>query len=323
VTQEQDKGMRDDDLAGFQAALSCRAILIEKSLSALIDKAEAAAASAGQKRLIAAMRHATLGGGKRIRPFLVLETAAQLSGSSASPEDAMEAALAVELIHCYSLVHDDLPSMDNDLMRRGMPTVHVAFDDATAILAGDALQTLAFECLAKMPSPTIGLPLVGILAKASGEAGMVGGQMLDLDAEGRFTSEGRPVVLPLEGIAEVQSLKTGAIIVAAVQMGALCGGINKDHPSFHALTRYAEHLGRAFQIADDIIDATGDAKTAGKAVAKDAALGKATFVSALGLEGARERLRSEIESGEQALRSIKADFSYLATLIRSMAMRKN
>jgi farnesyl diphosphate synthase len=289
----------------------------------LIGKAETAARSAGHQRLISAMRHATLGGGKRIRPFLVLETASRLSESPMLPQGAMEAALAVELIHCYSLAHDDLPSMDNDLMRRSMPTVHVAFDEATAILAGDALQTLAFECLGAVSAPALGLALVGILSKASGEAGMVGGQMLDLHAEGRFTNEGQPIRLSLEGIAEVQSLKTGAIIIAAVKMGALCGGLKPDDTAFAALSRYSAHLGRAFQIADDLIDATGDAKTAGKAVAKDAALGKATFVSALGLEGARQRLLSEIESGEKALQTLKADLSHLAALIRSMALRKN
>ncbi len=275
------------------------------------------------------MRHATLGGGKRIRPFLAMEACAALSSGAPKRHGAARlAGLAVELIHCYSLVHDDLPSMDDDQIRRGLPTVHVAYDEATAVLVGDALQTLAFETLSDIADPALALDLVRILAKASGEAGMVGGQMLDLYAEGRFAENGaaspnrRPLQLPLSGIAEVQSLKTGAIIVAAVQMGALCGGAAADDGAFEALSLYAAHLGRAFQIADDIIDETGDAHTAGKAVAKDGAAGKATFVSALGLDGARSRLAAEIAAGEAALASLDKQMRLLPALLRSMATRR-
>jgi farnesyl diphosphate synthase len=315
----------------LQTALSACASDIDARLLALLDSCEAKAdAAPGRHRLVAAMRHATLGGGKRIRPFLAIETARRISGDDPQRiKNAYAAGAAVELIHCYSLVHDDLPSMDNDLVRRGQPTVHVAFDEATAILAGDAMQTLAFETLADIPDAPLAVALIRALAIASGEAGMVGGQMLDLTAEGRFPAGGatqdparfKPLLLPLEGIAEVQSLKTGAIIIAAVEMGALCAGLTRNDASFQALSRYGAHLGRAFQIADDIIDATGDAATAGKAVAKDAAAGKATFVSALGLDGARQRLQAEIAAAETALQATSAAMPHLAALARSMASR--
>ncbi len=233
---------------GFTASLAQAAALTDRTLAALMDRIEAQALTAGRKRLAAAMRHATLGGGKRVRPFLALTAARCLSPGNASVEAAaLKAAIAVELIHCYSLVHDDMPAMDNDLMRRGMPTVHALHGDAVAILAGDALQTLAFETLGEIEDPALGLALVRVLSRASGEAGMVGGQMLDLHAEGRFASETRetpeaerrPLALSLDGIAEVQSLKTGAIIIAAAEMGALCGGAAVGSPLFEALSRYA------------------------------------------------------------------------------------
>ena len=297
---------------------------VDRTLAALMDQRAAAAGTEGRKRLVAAMRHASVAGGKRIRPFLAMETAALFGPVS---EAAKTAGIAVELVHCYSLVHDDLPSMDNDLMRRGQPTVHIAFDEATAILAGDALLTLAFEILTDpdaVPDPALAITLARILAKTAGEAGMVGGQMLDLDAEGRFggTQNRGAKFLALDGIADVQSLKTGAIIRGAVLMGAHCGGLAASDDAYGALVLYADHLGRAFQIADDLIDATGDAKTAGKAVAKDAGAGKATFVSALGLAGAQHRLAEEIGAGEAAISVFGARADMLAALIRSMATRK-
>jgi farnesyl diphosphate synthase len=312
--------------ADLSLSLGACAGEVDGLLAAMMDRLDAAASAPGRKRLIAAMRHASVSGGKRIRPFLAMETAKCLvsgkPGAQAALHSARLAGLAVELIHCYSLAHDDLPSMDNDLLRRGQPTVHVAFDEATAILAGDALQTLAFETLGETGDAQLGLDLVRILARASGEAGMAGGQMLDLAAEGRFEA-GAPQRLPLEGISEVQSLKTGAIIIAAVEMGAVCGGMSSKDAAYDLLLRYAAHLGRAFQIADDVIDATGDAQTAGKAVAKDAAAGKATFVSALGLDGARQRLNREIAEGLACLAQVPANTRMLAALLQSMATRRS
>jgi farnesyl diphosphate synthase len=321
--------MGDDRLG---AALAACAHAAGRLLEARMDALAADAISEGRARLVRAMRHAALGGGKRIRPFLALE-AARAAGSKAieAKRDALIAGIAVELIHCYSLAHDDLPSMDNDTVRRGMPTVHVAFDEATAILAGDALQALAFEVLADLSRPALGLALCLRLARASGAAGMVGGQMLDLAAEGRFPADGGnpapgqriPLRLPLEGISEVQSLKTGAIIGAAVEMGALCGGLDEGSAGFAALSAFGAHFGRGFQISDDLIDATGDAAVAGKAVAKDDVAGKATFVSALGLDGAKKRLAAEIAAGEAALATLPGPSERLAALLRSMAERSS
>jgi farnesyl diphosphate synthase len=308
--------------------LAAFARMFDARLASLMQGLVDGAASAGRRRLAAAMRHATLAGGKRIRPFLVFQTAMGV-GRGERVDAAIAAGLAVELIHCYSLVHDDLPAMDDDDMRRGKPTVHVAYDDATAILVGDALQTLAFERLLAVRPAALAVALIGALAGASGEAGMVGGQMLDLDAEGRFDEHGparpaaewRPKALDLEAIAEVQSLKTGALIAAAVTMGALVGGLDPWDAPFVNLQAYAQHLGRAFQISDDLIDTLGDSATAGKAVAKDAGAGKATFVSALGVDGARMRLRDEIDHGIVALAEA-GDYPLLAALLRSMQDRR-
>jgi farnesyl diphosphate synthase len=313
-----------DTDAALKAALADGAAAIEQQLNAMMDQCAAAATAPGRQRLVAAMRHAALAGGKRIRPFLVVTA----SGLSLDHPGVAAAAQAIELIHCYSLVHDDLPSMDNDTLRRGKPTVHVAYDEATAILAGDGLLTLAFQAIAAMEDAALAHGLSRIIAAASGEAGMIGGQMLDLDAEGRFDPAGgsvpehlrTPKRLPLSGIAEVQALKTGALIRAAVEMGALCRGIRKGHDEHEALARYSASLGLAFQISDDLIDAIGDAQTAGKAVAKDKQAGKATFVSALGIEGARQRLANEIADGTAALRGMTGE-AMLAALLQSMASR--
>ncbi len=199
-------------------------------------------------RLMEAMRHAVLGGGKRLRPFLAIETAKMLGGAEAA---ALAAGAGVELVHCYSLVHDDLPAMDNDDMRRGKPTVHKAYDEATAILVGDALLTLAFEVVADpawQPDPAIRADLVLGLARASGLGGMVGGQLLDLTAEGRFGA----VNLDVDDTLRMQAMKTGAILAFSVEAGALVGGADKGQRA--ALLRYGHALGQAFQIADDILD---------------------------------------------------------------------
>ena len=228
-------------------------------------------------------------GGKRLRAFLVMESA-RLHG--VSDDAALPVAAAVEALHAYSLVHDDLPAMDDDDLRRGQPTVHVKWTEATAILAGDALQTLAFQLLT---DPRIGAPdaqvrLVSALAQASGAAGMVWGQALDIAAE----TAGTP--LDLDAITELQGGKTGALIRFAATAGPLIAG---DDPA--ALDRYAVALGLAFQIADDILDVTGDEAVTGKRVGKDAGAGKATFVSLLGLDGAQAEARRRVAMGTDAL----------------------
>jgi farnesyl diphosphate synthase len=244
--------------------------------------------TATSPRLAAAMRHALLGGGKRFRPFLVLESAALFGVAERA---AIDTACALECVHCYSLTHDDLPAMDNDMMRRGQPTVWNAYDEWTAILAGDALLTLAFEILARDKThayPNIRAELVLELAKASGAIGMVGGQALDLEAEKASTT----ARYTCDSIRRMQSMKTGALIRFACTAGAtLAAAPADDH---QRLARYGDTLGLAFQIADDLLDVEGTAEETGKAVAKDAGAGKATLVSLMGLEPARRKL-SELE----------------------------
>jgi farnesyl diphosphate synthase len=261
-------------------------------------------------RLLAAMRHAATGG-KRIRPFLVIESAALFGVAEAA---ALPVAAAFECVHCYSLVHDDLPAMDDDDLRRGRPTTHVAYDEATAILAGDSLHTLAFEMLAKLSAdPDICVALVGLLARSAGIDGMAGGQMLDLEAEGRFAADRRPLSLSLGEIESLQSMKTGALLAAACAAGAVLG--RAGEPERRALEDYARALGLAFQIADDLLDAEGNAASLGKAAAKDAERGKATLVSLLGVSGARMRLAELIETAEAAL----APFGERSAMLRDCA----
>lgn len=266
------------------------------------------------ERLTAAMRHAVLAGGKRLRPFLVIETARLFDIEGRA---VLQAAAAIELVHCYSLVHDDLPSMDDDDLRRGQPTVHRAFDEATAILVGDALQTLAFHLLGNPDSglaPDVALDLVALLAQASGGEGMVGGQMLDLAAEGRFSETGRPLDLEEGDIARLQAMKTGALIRCAVEMGARLG--KADAREKQALADYGTALGQAFQIADDLLDTEADALTVGKATGKDAARGKATLVGLWGAERARAHLADLIARADAAL----APFGERAALLRETAV---
>ncbi len=236
-----------------------------------------------EARVIEAMRYAIFAGGKRLRPFLVLQTA-RLFG--VGEESALRVAAALEAIHTYSLVHDDLPCMDDDDLRRGQPTVHRKFDEATAVLAGDALLTFAFEVIAHEEThadPRVRCDLVAAIARASGAHGMVGGQMIDLDAEERA------VGLDLNGITRLQQLKTGALIAFGCEAGGILG--KAAEPARLSLKAYAHDVGLAFQIADDLIDVEGDAALAGKAVGKDAAAGKATFVSILGIDRARQQAR--------------------------------
>jgi farnesyl diphosphate synthase len=236
-------------------------------------------------RLDNAMRYAVLGGGKRLRPFIVLESAPQFG---LGDEAALNAGAALECVHCYSLVHDDLPAMDDDDLRRGRPTVHKAFDEATAILAGDALLTLAFEILADPsthPDPAVRSALTLGLARSAGRAGMAGGQMLDLQASSGGLGEAE--------IMRLQSMKTGALITFACEAGAILAGASNAHR--RALLDYGRALGVAFQLADDLLDVEGDAALVGKAVAKDKDAGKATLVSLIGAGPARQRL-AELEA---------------------------
>ncbi len=229
-------------------------------------------------RLHAAMRHATLGGGKRMRPLLVYA-----AGSALGADEALldAPAAAVELVHAYSLVHDDLPAMDDDDLRRGQPTVHVAFDEATAILAGDALQTLAFSALADADAPApLRIDWVQALAAASGVAGMCGGKALDIDATGRSQA--------LEQLQRMHALKTGALIRAAVRMGALGGGA--DTGTLAGLDAFAAALGLAFQVRDDLLDIEASSEQLGKTAGKDVAQAKSTYPALLGIDGARVRL---------------------------------
>ena len=249
-------------------------------------------------RVTESMRYAALAGGKRLRPFLVVETAA-LFGKEG--EGVLRAAAAIECVHCYSLVHDDLPAMDNDDLRRGQPTTHRKYDEATAILAGDALLTYAFDILADEPThpdPAVRVALVKTLARASGLGGMVGGQLLDLEAEGRF-GDGKPLPLTDKEILRLQSMKTGALLMAGVEMGATLGGASRDERE--TLQRYGRALGQAFQIADDLLDEEADAATVGKATGKDAAMGKGTLVRLWGKDAARKRLGDLVHEAEGAL----------------------
>jgi farnesyl diphosphate synthase len=264
-------------------------------------------------RLQAAMRHAALLGGKRMRPLLVYATGRML-GADDTTLDAP--ASAVELIHAYSLVHDDLPAMDDDALRRGQPTVHVAFDEATAILAGDALQTLAFRQLADAPAPAeVRIAMVRELATASGALGMCGGQAFDIDATGRGGD------IDLRELERLHAMKTGALLRCAVRLGALAGGA--DATAHAALDRYAEALGLAFQIRDDLLDIEADSATLGKTAGKDAAQNKATFPALLGIDGSRARLARLHETMRQAIAPFGDDAATLAELARMVVERSH
>lgn len=256
-------------------------------------------------RLYAAMRHAAIGGGKRLRPLLVTATAALFHVDRAV---AVRIGTAVEAIHVYSLVHDDLPCMDDDDMRRGKPTVHRAFDDATAVLAGDSLHALAFEILANPqthPDPFVRGELVSTLALASGPEGMAGGQMMDIEAEN--------ATFDLQTVMRLQALKTGALIAASVEMGAILGHIPPEGRTH--LRGYARDIGLAFQIADDILDVEGDPELAGKALQKDADAGKGTFVSLMGLERAKQQAEMLVAQANEHLSCYGSE----ANLLRAIA----
>ena len=289
VTSPSDFLRQLEQFAGlFQSALSAR--LTENTLPAEMIR---------PARLMAAMRHGALNGGKRLRPFLVLASYQACGGTAGDP---LLAGIALECVHCYSLVHDDLPSMDNDDLRRGQPTVHRAYDEATAILAGDALLTYAFDLLSQEevhPDPLVRLALVRALARAAGQGGMVGGQILDLTAEGRFTASQQPLVLDADAVRQLQMMKTGALLMCSVETGARLAGATQAQLA--ALSFYARCLGSIFQIADDLLDVEADSATLGKATGKDAQAGKATLVQLLGVEGARAEITRLTSDALQAL----------------------
>jgi farnesyl diphosphate synthase len=277
----------------FEALLAARAVAVEALLRRLLDDRPLPGEIARPPGLVAAMRHGVLNGGKRLRPFLVLESAALFD---AEGEAALMAAAALECVHCYSLIHDDLPAMDDDDLRRGQPTVHKAFDEATAILAGDALLTLAFDILAAgRPESSFSaqtrLDLVLGLARAAGVGGMVGGQALDLQAERLLPDEA--------GVIRLQAMKTGALIRYACEAGAIVAG--RPPADRERLAEFGSAIGLAFQLADDLLDVTANAETMGKATGKDQAAGKATLVALHGVDWAQEQLSGLIAQAHAIL----------------------
>lgn len=299
----------------FEAALLVRAEQVEARLRALLDSRPQSGEIVRPQRLIAAMRHGVLNGGKRLRPLLVLESAALLA-SDPDEAPALAVAAALECVHCYSLIHDDLPAMDDDDLRRGQPTVHKAFDEATAILAGDALLTLAFDTLA---DEALGLPadrraaLVLALARAAGTGGMVGGQMLDIEAEKSAPDEA--------GIIRLQAMKTGALIRFACEAGAILTGASATDRE--RLAEFGSAIGLAFQLADDLLDLTADAGTMGKATGKDAAAGKGTLVALHGQAWARNQLNGLVEQAHALLEPYGERASMLKAAAAFVANRSN
>jgi len=275
----------------FEAQLEARAQIIEALLRRLLDERLLPGEIARPQRLLAAMRHGVLNGGKRLRPFLVLESAALFD---ADPEAALRVATALECVHCYSLIHDDLPAMDDDDLRRGQPTVHRAFDEASAILAGDSLLTYAFDIIADEATAVPAgrkLALVLGLARAAGPGGMAGGQALDLEAERTAPDEA--------GIIRLQAMKTGALIRYACEAGAILA--DAPQGDRERLAEFGSAIGLAFQLADDLLDLTADTETMGKATGKDAAAGKATLASLNGVDWTRAQLRGLVAQAHALL----------------------
>jgi farnesyl diphosphate synthase len=288
------------DLITLSYRIARAADLVTVALDELLPRSDGP-----EQRLMEAMRYAALGPGKRLRPFFALE-AAKMFDLEERP--VLRAACALECIHAYSLVHDDLPCMDDDDLRRGKPTVHRAFDEATAVLAGDSLHALAFEILANPNThsdPFVRGELVSTLALASGPEGMAGGQMMDIEAEN--------AAFDLQTVMRLQALKTGALIAASVEMGAILGHIPPEGRTH--LRGYARDIGLAFQIADDILDVEGDPELAGKALQKDAEAGKGTFVSLMGLDRAKQQAEMLVQQANDYLSSYGAE----ADLLRAIA----
>jgi farnesyl diphosphate synthase len=280
----------------FEAALEETADRVTVALDALIPRPDGPEA-----RLMSAMRYATLGGGKRLRPFFVVTCGRMFDVDERA---LLRVAAAVECVHCYSLVHDDLPCMDDDDLRRGRPTVHKAYNEATAVLVGDALLSLAFEILVDPDThadPRVLVELTRRMAVASGGRGMVGGQMIDVETEGREVD--------ISAVTRMQRMKTGALIAFSIESAAILGRAGAD--SAHALQAFSHDLGLAYQITDDLLDSEGNAEELGKAVRKDAARGKASFVAVLGVEGARAQARRLAAQAKQHLDGFGARASLL------------
>jgi len=283
--------MMDSQAIPFEAQLEARAQVVEALLKHLLDERLLPGEIARPERLLAAMRHGVLNGGKRLRPFLVLESAALFD---ADPEAALRVAAALECVHCYSLIHDDLPAMDDDDLRRGQPTVHRAFDEASAILAGDSLLTYAFDIIADEATAVPAgrkLALVHGLARAAGPGGMAGGQALDLEAERHAPDEA--------GIIRLQAMKTGALIRYACEAGAILA--DAPQADRERLAEFGSAIGLAFQLADDLLDLTSSTEAMGKATGKDAAAGKATLASLNGIDWTRAQLRGLVAQAHALL----------------------
>ena len=305
--------MQANVLALFEAARMSHADAVERRLRALLDGRARDGEVARPERLMQAMRHGVLNGGKRLRPFLLMESAALFGVEGEAP---LRVAAALECIHCYSLIHDDLPAMDDDDLRRGQPTVHRAFDEATAILAGDALLTYAFDIVAseetEIPAAAR-VALVSALARAAGLGGMAGGQALDLQAERERPDE--------TGILMLQAMKTGALIRFACEAGAIVGGADAEERA--RLAEFGSAVGLAFQLADDLLDLTSDAATMGKATGKDAAAGKATLPGLHGVDWTRRQLDGLVAQAEELLSPFGETASMLRAAARFIAERKN
>ncbi|KQX44278.1 MULTISPECIES: polyprenyl synthetase family protein [Ensifer] len=301
------------DTSPFTRRLATNARTVEGLLERLLGQTTEADEIARPANLLAAMRHGVLNGGKRLRPFLVIECADLLGGNR---DAALRVGAALECVHCYSLVHDDLPAMDDDDMRRGQPTVHRAFDEATAILAGDSLLTFAFDIIAA-PETALSdaqkVELVLALGRAAGHGGMAGGQALDLAAEKSPPDEA--------GIVTLQAMKTGALIRFACEAGAIVAGAAKEDRA--RLRAFGEKIGLAFQLADDLLDLTADAETMGKATGKDAARGKGTLVALNGQTWAEDRLEQLVVEAEALLAPYGARSAILVEAARFIANRRS
>ncbi|WDZ76471.1 polyprenyl synthetase family protein [Ensifer adhaerens] len=301
------------DTSSFTRRLANNARAVEVLLERLLGVTTEADEITRPANLLAAMRHGVLNGGKRLRPFLVIECADLLGGST---DAASRVGAALECVHCYSLVHDDLPAMDDDDMRRGQPTVHKAFDEATAILAGDSLLTFAFDVIAG-PETTLTdtqkVELILALGRAAGHGGMAGGQALDLAAEKSPPDEA--------GIVTLQAMKTGALIRFACEAGAIVAGASRDDRA--RLRSFGEKIGLAFQLADDLLDLTADAATMGKATGKDAARGKGTLVALHGQAWAEQRLEQLVTDAEALLSPYGQRSAILVETARFIANRRS
>ncbi|MGB3503089.1 MAG: polyprenyl synthetase family protein [Mesorhizobium sp.] len=301
------------DAGPFEGLLAGRARQVEDMLRRLLDGRPQPGEIVRPERLLQAMRHGVLNGGKRLRPFLVLESALLFE---ADPEQALHVAAALEAIHCYSLIHDDLPAMDDDDLRRGQPTVHRAFDEASAILAGDALLTLAFDAVTSPEAgiaPVVAVDLVRALSRAAGMGGMVGGQALDLQAEQVKPDE--------NGVITLQAMKTGALIRFACEAGAILGKASENDRE--RMIAFGSAIGLAFQLADDLLDLTSDSSRLGKRAGKDAAAGKATLPALHGVDWTRRELAGLVAQAHELLEPFGEQAAVLKQAASFIANRQN